>query len=180
MEPSEHSTGTFIERSGKVLCYGGGLFWKRKYYTGLQGFVVENLWVVSGVIFDVEFESGIRISLSRQDFEIFEVMCSKNGVFRYFWGYAQGARHFFGFFLKCHNLALLFPFTMSYWTVMSDFFHKDTAISSFDIDPNNVMSIHIESLVHTILHSKINLENLCFRVTQCNLKSSENPHFSST
>ena len=23
MEPSEHSTGTFIERSGKVLCYGG-------------------------------------------------------------------------------------------------------------------------------------------------------------
>ena len=24
MEPSEHSTGTFIERSGKVLSYGGG------------------------------------------------------------------------------------------------------------------------------------------------------------
>ena len=47
-------------------------------------FVVEKLWVVSGVIFDVESESGIRISLSRQDFEIFEVMCSKNGVFRYF------------------------------------------------------------------------------------------------
>ena len=52
--------------------------------TGLQGFVVEKLWVVSGVIFDVESESGIRISLSRQDFEIFEVMCSENGVFRYF------------------------------------------------------------------------------------------------
>ena len=51
-------------------------------YTGLQGFVVEKLWVVSGVIFDVE--SGIRISLSRQDFEIFEVMCSKYGGFRYF------------------------------------------------------------------------------------------------
>ena len=50
--------------------------------TGLQGFVVEKLLVVSGVIFDVE--SGIRISLSRQDFEIFEVMCSKIGVFRYF------------------------------------------------------------------------------------------------
>ena len=32
--------------------------------TGLQGFVVEKLWVVSGVIFDVESESGIRISLS--------------------------------------------------------------------------------------------------------------------
>ena len=53
-------------------------------YTGLQGFVVEKLWVVSGIIFDVESESGIRISLSRQDFEILEAMCSKNGVFRYF------------------------------------------------------------------------------------------------
>ena len=44
-------------------------------------FVVENLWVISRVIFDVESEFGIRISLSRQDFEIFEVMCLKNGVF---------------------------------------------------------------------------------------------------
>ena len=52
--------------------------------TGLQGFVVEKLWVVSGVIFDVESESEIRISLLRQDFEIFEVMCSKNGVFATF------------------------------------------------------------------------------------------------
>ena len=84
-------------------------------YTGLQGFVVEKLWVVSGIIFDVESESGIRISLSRQDFEIFEVMCSKNGVFRYFWGYVQGARNFFGFFLKCHHLALLFPFKFKHW-----------------------------------------------------------------
>ena len=94
------------------------------HYTGLQGFVVEKLWVVSGVIFDAESESGIRISLSRQDFEIFEVMCLKNGVFRYFWGYVQGARNFFGFFLKCHHLALLFPFKMSYWTVTSDFFSQ--------------------------------------------------------
>ena len=54
------------------------------YYTGLQGVVVEKLWVVFGVIFDVESEFGIRISLSRQDFEIFEDMCSKNGGFRYF------------------------------------------------------------------------------------------------
>ena len=52
--------------------------------TGLQGFVVEKLWLVCGVIVDVESESGIRISLSRKNFEIFEVMCSKNGVFRYF------------------------------------------------------------------------------------------------
>ena len=51
--------------------------------TGLQGFVAEKLWVVSGIIFDVESESEIRISLSRPDFEIFEVMCSKNGGFRY-------------------------------------------------------------------------------------------------
>ena len=50
----------------------------------MQGFVVEKLWVVSGIIFDVESEFGIRSNLSRQDFEIFEVMCSKNGVFRYF------------------------------------------------------------------------------------------------
>ena len=53
-------------------------------YTGLQGSVAEKLWVVSAVIFDMESESGIRIGLSRQHFEIFEVMCSKNGVFRYF------------------------------------------------------------------------------------------------
>ena len=33
MEPSEHSTGTFIERSGKVLCYGGyySIYWKEIY-----------------------------------------------------------------------------------------------------------------------------------------------------
>ena len=37
------------------------------------------------------------------------------------------------------------------------FFYKDTAISSFDIYPNNLMSIHIDSLVHTILNSKIYL-----------------------
>ena len=47
-------------------------------------FVVGKRKIISEVIFDVESESEIRISLSRQDFEIFEVMCSKNGVFRYF------------------------------------------------------------------------------------------------
>ena len=47
-------------------------------------FVVGKRKIISGVIFDVESESEIRISLSRQDFEIFEVMCSKNGGFRYF------------------------------------------------------------------------------------------------
>ena len=60
--------------------------------------------------FQSNFWRRIRISLSRQDFEIFEVMCSKNGGFRYFWGYEQGARNFFGIFFWCHHLALLFPF----------------------------------------------------------------------
>ena len=85
-------------------------------------FVVGKRKIISGVIFDVESESEIRVSLSRQDFEIFEAMCSKNGVFRYFWGYVQGARNFFGFFLKCHHLSLLFTFKMSYWVVTSDLF----------------------------------------------------------
>ena len=40
------------------------------------------------------------------------------------WGYVQGARIFFGFFLKFHHLALAFPFKMSYWTVTSDFFSQ--------------------------------------------------------
>ena len=44
------------------------------------------------------------------------------------------------------------------------FVHKDTAISSFHIYPNNLMSIHIDFLVHTILHSKIYFENLCLQV----------------
>ena len=52
--------------------------------SGLQGFVVGKRKIISGIIFDVKSESGITISLSRQDFEIFEVMCLKNGVFRYF------------------------------------------------------------------------------------------------
>ena len=45
-------------------------------------FVVGKRKITSGLIFDVESESEIRISLSRQDFEIFEVMCSQNGGFR--------------------------------------------------------------------------------------------------
>ena len=83
-------------------------------YMGLQGFVVEKLWVVSGVIFDVESKSGIRISLSRQEFEIFQVMCSKNGDFLLLLGLCTGRKNFFWFFLKRHHLALLFPFKMSY------------------------------------------------------------------
>ena len=37
----------------------------------------------------------MRVSQSRQDFEIFQVICSKNGIFRYFWGNVQGVRNFF-------------------------------------------------------------------------------------
>jgi len=43
-------------------------------YTGLQGFVVGQLGVISEVIFCVESESEVRIGPSRQDFEIFEVI----------------------------------------------------------------------------------------------------------
>ena len=120
--------------------------------TGLQGFVAEKLWAVSGVIFDVESESDHHV----RNLRYLRLCARKMGFFANF-GVMYGAHEFFfGFFLKCHHLALLFPFKMSYWTVTSDFlFHKDTAISSFDIYPNNLMSIHIDSLVHTILHSKI-------------------------
>ena len=44
------------------------------------------------------------------------------------WGFSlllrlcAGRKKFFWFFLKCHHLALLFPFKMSYWKVKSDFF----------------------------------------------------------
>ena len=47
-------------------------------------FVVGKRKIIFGVIFDAESESEIRISLLRQDFEIFEVMYSRNGVCRYF------------------------------------------------------------------------------------------------
>jgi len=41
--------------------------------------VVGQLGVISEVIFCVEPESEVRIGPSRQDFEIFEVIYSKNG-----------------------------------------------------------------------------------------------------
>ena len=47
-------------------------------------FVVGKRKIISGVVFDVKSESVIRISLSRQDFEIFEVMCSIMGFFATF------------------------------------------------------------------------------------------------
>jgi len=52
--------------------------------TSLQGFVVGQLGVTSEVIFCVESESEVRIGPSRQDFEIFEVIYSKNGFLGYF------------------------------------------------------------------------------------------------
>jgi len=52
--------------------------------TGLQSFVVGQLGVISEVIFSVESESEVRIGPSRQDFEIFEVIYSKNGFMGYF------------------------------------------------------------------------------------------------
>ena len=44
------------------------VLWDQKgviYYTGQQGFVVEKLWVVSGVIFDVESESAYHVRILR-------------------------------------------------------------------------------------------------------------------
>ena len=103
-------------------------------------FAVGKRKIITGVMFDVESESEIRISLLHQDFEIFEVMCSKNGVFRYFWGYVQGTRNFFGFFSQMS----LFSTTLSLQNELLNsqerfFFHKNTAISSFDIYPNNLI-----------------------------------------
>lgn len=46
--------------------------------------VVGQLGVISEVIFCVESESEVRIGPSRQDFEIFEVIYSKNGFLGYF------------------------------------------------------------------------------------------------
>ena len=73
--------------------------------TGLQSFVVEKLWVVSGVIFDVESESEIRISLSRQDFEIFEIMCSKTGGFSLLLRLCTGRKKFFCFFSQMSSFS---------------------------------------------------------------------------
>ena len=75
------------------------------WFTGLQSFVVEKLWVGPGVIFNVESESGIRIRLSRQDFQIFEVMCSKSSCVHYIWGYVQGARNFFVYFSQMSSFS---------------------------------------------------------------------------
>jgi len=46
--------------------------------------VVGQQGVISEVIFCVESESEVRIGPSRQDFEIFEVIYSKNGFLGYF------------------------------------------------------------------------------------------------
>ena len=45
---------------------------------------------------------------------LFEVMCSKNGAFATFEVMYRAQEIFLVFFLKCHHLALLFPFKMSY------------------------------------------------------------------
>ena len=78
-------------------------------------------------------------------------MCSKNGVFATF-EVMYGAQEFFWFFSQMSS----FSTTLSLQNELLNsherfFFHKDTAISSHI----NLMSIHIDSLVHTILHSKI-------------------------
>ena len=62
-------------------------------YTGLQGFVVEKLWVVSEVIFDVESELAYHVRILRYFrlcaremgfFAIFEVMYRAQEIFWFF------------------------------------------------------------------------------------------------
>jgi len=75
----------FLSRIGccTLIIFERGLF-LCNHYTDLHGFVVGQLRVISEVIFCVESESELRIGPSRQDFEIFEVMYTKNGFFEYF------------------------------------------------------------------------------------------------
>ena len=80
------------------------------------------------------------------------------GVFTTFEVMYRAQEFFFVFFSEMSS----FSTTLSLQNELSNsherfFFYKDTAISSFDIYPNNLMSIHIDSLVHTILHLKIYL-----------------------
>ena len=67
-------------------------------------FVVGKRKIISGVIFDVESESEIRISLSRQDFEIFEIMCSKRG-FSLLLRLYTGRKKFFWFFSQMSSFS---------------------------------------------------------------------------
>ena len=87
------------------------------------------------------------------------------------WGFSlhlrlcTGRKKFFWFFSQMSSFSTTLSLQNELLSSHERFiFHKDTAISSFEIYPNNLMSIHIDSLVHTILHSKIYLENLCLRV----------------
>ena len=43
-----------------------------------------------------------------------------------------GRKKFFWYFIKCHHLALLFPFKMSYWTITSDFYSQRYGHIKFD------------------------------------------------
>jgi len=83
--------------------------------------VVEQLRVIFEVIFCAESKSELRVGLSRQDFEIFEVMYTKNGFFGYFWNYARDAEYFFAVFYLFHHLVLSLPFKMRSRMVLYDF-----------------------------------------------------------
>ena len=123
-------------------------------------FVVGKRKIISGAIFDVESESEIRISLSRQDFEIFKVMCSKNGGFSLLLRLCIGRKKFFWFFSQMSS----FITTLSLQNELLNsrerfFFHKDTAISSSDIYPNNLISIQFAQFktVGHLVNENINL-----------------------
>jgi len=83
--------------------------------------VVEQLRVISEVIFCVESESEFRIGLSRQDSEIFEVMYTKNGFFGIHLRLCTGRRIFFSVSHLFHHLVLSLSFKMRSQMVPYDF-----------------------------------------------------------
>ena len=87
------------------------------HYTDLRiiGLIVaRQLRVIFEVIFRVEYESELRIGPSRQDFEIFEFMYTKNGYFGCFWGKIQAAQNFLNFFTN--SIILYYP-SSSKWAL---------------------------------------------------------------
>ena len=131
-------------------------------YTGLLGFVVKKLQVVSGVILtsNPESESAYRVRILRY----LRLCARKMGFFATFEVMYMAQEIFLVLFLNVIIEHYSFPSKCAIKQSRAIFSHKDTAISGFDIYPNNLMSIHIDFLVHTILHSKIYIENLCLRV----------------
>ena len=73
----------------------------------------------------------------------------------------ENERSFPGYMYRAQEIFFVFSQMSSFSTTLSlqnELLnsHEHTAISSFDIYPNNLMSIHIDSLVHTIYAYQFN------------------------